>query len=114
MTRFLRLALPFVALLGLAACGQAEAATEGSPDAHEMVANGATLLDVRTPGEYARGHVEGSINIPVQELEQRIAEVPEGEAVVVYCQSGVRSASAARTLRSHGYEVHDLGSMSAW
>ncbi|MBX3275247.1 MAG: rhodanese-like domain-containing protein [Sandaracinaceae bacterium] len=79
-----------------------------------MVAAGATLLDVRTPREFAAGHPDGAINIPVGDLERRIAEVPSEHGVVVYCHSGVRSASAARLLRARGYEVHDLGSMSAW
>ena len=43
-----------------------------------MVSEGATLLDVRTPGEFASGHVDGAINVPVSELESRLGEVPEG------------------------------------
>ncbi len=63
-------------------------------DAKAKVASGATLLDVRTRDEFASGHVKGALNIPVQELGQRLSEVPRG-AVVVYCRSGGRSASAA-------------------
>lgn len=113
-----RLALPFalVALLGLAGCGSSEATAPASPrqDPHAMVAEGATLLDVRTPGEFSSGHLEGAVNIPVQELDRRIDEIPTDHSVVVYCASGMRSANAARTLRSRGYTVHDLGPMSAW
>ena len=75
---------------------------------------GATLLDVRSVAEYAAGHVEGAKNIPVQELEARMGEVPTSTPVVVYCQSGGRSAAAARMLRTAGYETYDLGPMAAW
>ena len=100
-------------VLGLAACG-AEGGGEASAHAHTLVDDGATLLDVRTPAEFSSGHVEGAINVPVAQLGERLAEVPEDRPVVVYCQSGGRSASAARLLNERGYEVHDLGAMSNW
>jgi len=81
--------------------------------AHRWVEEGATLLDVRTPGEFGRGHVRGALNVPVQELAQRVDDVP-GERVVVYCRSGARSASATRILERHGREVLDLGAMKSW
>lgn len=81
---------------------------------HELVDRGATLLDVRTPAEYQSGHLEGALNIPVDDLEARMGDVPEGQSVVVYCRSGGRSARAATALRARGYEVHDLGAMSNW
>jgi phage shock protein E len=86
---------------------------KSSGEARAMVAAGATLLDVRTPGEFAEGHVAGAVNIPVQELGARIHEVPVGR-VVVYCRSGGRSATAATMLKSRGYDVLDIGPMSAW
>ena len=86
-----------------------------SEDAHRLVAEGATLVDVRTPAEYAAGHIEGAVNIPVHELAERIGEIPADEPVVVYCASGNRSATAAEVLRDKGYaEVEDLGGMSRW
>lgn len=84
------------------------------PGARALVAAGATLLDVRSGAEFASGHIDGALNIPVQNLESRLAEVPSGAPVVVYCQSGGRAAHAARMLAEAGYEVHDLGSLSAW
>lgn len=86
---------------------------KGVSEARARVAAGATLLDVRTPGEFAEGHIEGAVNIPVQELGARLREVPSG-AVVVYCRSGGRSASAAAMLKARGHEVLDIGPMSAW
>lgn len=73
------------------------------------------LLDVRTPGEFADGHIEGAVNIPVESLASRIAEVPSDVPVVVYCRSGNRSATASQILNSAGYgAVYDLGGIIAW
>ena len=85
-------------------------------DARKLVAAGARLLDVRSPEEYARGHLAGALNIPVQELDRRVAEVgPTDGELVVYCRSGHRSSRAAEILRQHGFsKVHNLGPMTAW
>ena len=68
----------------------------------------AVLLDVRTPGEYARGHGEGFVNIPVDELRQRLDEIPRGKPVYVNCQSGLRSYIACRILAQEGFECYNL------
>jgi phage shock protein E len=85
-------------------------------DARKLVAAGARLLDVRSPEEYAGGHLPGAINIPVQELDRRVAEVgPIDGELVVYCRSGHRSGRATELLRQHGFtKVHNLGPMTAW
>lgn len=87
-----------------------------SAEARRMVEAGARLVDVRTPEEFATGHIPRAINIPVQDLERRIGELAEKDRpIVVYCRSGARSSSAAKMLTSAGYaEVRDLGSMSRW
>lgn len=73
------------------------------------------LLDVRTVGEFAGGHIDGAANIPVEELANRLAEVPNDQPIVIYCRSGNRSAQAARILRSAGYAVvYDLGGILTW
>ncbi|MFN7210397.1 MAG: rhodanese-like domain-containing protein [Aggregatilineales bacterium] len=73
------------------------------------------LLDVRTVGEFQSGHLAGAVNIPVEQLAQRLAEVPRDLPIVLYCRSGNRSAAAARLLRSAGYEsVYDLGGIIRW
>lgn len=73
------------------------------------------LLDVRTVGEFASGHIEGAANIPVEELANRLAEVPNDQPIVIYCRSGNRSAQAVRILRSAGYTVvYDLGGILTW
>lgn len=83
-------------------------------EARRLVAAGATLVDVRTPGEFGGGHAEGARNIPVDEIEARMGEIPRDKTVVVYCASGRRSASAASVLSRAGYTVRDLGPLSAW
>ena len=84
--------------------------------AHERVERGAVLLDVRTAEEFASGHVEGAINIPLDQLDERMAELgPKDQSVVVYCRSGKRSASATRMLHAEGFtQVLDLGPMARW
>jgi len=83
---------------------------------HEVadeVACGVQLIDVRTPGEYARGTVDGAINIPVDDLRDRLDEVADD--VIVHCQVGLRGYLAARTLAQHGRTVRNLdGGYRTW
>ena len=69
----------------------------------EKIDSGAKVVDVRTPEEFRAGAYPGAVNIPVQELQARLREVPRDQAVVLYCKSGVRSASAAEILRRAGF-----------
>jgi len=73
------------------------------------------LIDVRTPKEFASGHIQNAINIPVETLQTRLDEVPGDAPVVVYCRSGNRSASAAQILVENGYQqIYDLGGIKDW
>ena len=78
--------------------------------------DGAVLLDVRTPGEYAGGHIPGSKNLPLQSIFEIAQVVPDLQTpVYVYCQSGARSRRAATFLEKSGYAaVTDLGGISAY
>ena len=67
-----------------------------------------TLLDTRTPTEYSRGHVEGFINIPVDELRERIGELDRTKQVYVICQSGLRSYIATRILAGNGFDCYNF------
>ena len=67
-----------------------------------------TLLDSRTPQEYAGDHIEGFRNIPVDELRERLDEVEKGKPVYVICQSGLRSYIACRVLAGYGYEAYNF------
>ena len=76
----------------------------------------AILLDVRTPEEYGGGHVPGSRNLPLQQIEKitSIAEKKE-TPLFVYCQSGARSRQAVSMLQRMGYEnVNNIGGMAAY
>ena len=91
--------------------------TLSSDDAHRWVAEGARLVDVRTSGEYASGHIEGAVNIPVQELPTRVGELgkDKSKAIVVYCQSGGRSSHAKMLLERAGFtKVGNLGGIGRW
>lgn len=72
---------------------------------------GAKLVDVRSPGEFASGHLPGALNLPLGELARRTAELgPKDQPVVVVCASGARSKAAAGILRQEGFQqVLDLG-----
>ena len=79
-------------------------------------AAGAVLLDVRTPQEYREGHIPGSQNVPLQQLDQ-VEEVTENKDTVlyVYCRSGARSRQAVSLLKHMGYtNVHNIGGIAAY
>lgn len=87
-----------------------------SADAHALVEEGARLIDVRTPAEFAAGHVPGAVNVPLDEVPNRLGEFgPVDAPVVLYCQSGNRSGKAKRILEDAGHtQVRNLGAMSNW
>ncbi len=68
----------------------------------------AFLLDTRTPFEYKQGHAEGFVNIPVDELRERIDEIPADKRIYVMCQSGLRSYVATRILSNLGYDCYNF------
>ena len=82
------------------------------PQAREMVANGAQLVDVRTPQEYAQGAIPGSVNVPLQMIQMAHDQLSKDKPVIVYCVSGTRSAQAQMFLENMGFNaVHNLGSI---
>jgi len=74
------------------------------------------MVDVRTPEEYAEGHIKGAKLIPLAELEQRLAELPKDKQLYVYCRSGRRSVSASEILARAGFSRVEnvLGGINAW
>jgi rhodanese-related sulfurtransferase len=122
-------------VLLLAACGSdsskvaitatSAAATPGvtkmSPvDGQALIAkmgNDLTVVDVRTPSEYAAGHLANAVNIDLEggQFSQGIAGLPRDVAYMVYCHSGRRSAIAASTMATAGFtKIYDLGGIAAW
>lgn len=112
-------------MAGLASVAPADdnwSATEISTAAvRALAAPGVTypvILDVRTPEEYAAGHVPGAINIPHDQVRARLAEIDSAkdQPIVVYCRSGRRAAQALATLHDAGFSrlLHMTGDMLAW
>lgn len=119
------LTLVLVALL-VAACGGAAppsgAAAVALPlqvntvTAATMQSQGAFMLDVREPDEWAAGHIEGATLIPLGDLPNRLAEVPKDRTIVVVCRSGNRSATGRDILLDAGYKqaTSMSGGMNDW
>ncbi|OIJ14401.1 CoA-disulfide reductase [Anaerobacillus alkalilacustris] len=74
----------------------------------EIVTNGGTLIDVRNPIELEMGYIKGSKNIPLDELRDRLAELPKNETIYVSCQVGLRGYLATRILQENGFNVKNL------
>lgn len=76
-----------------------------------LVKQGAIILDVRSKGEYAGGHIKGSVNISVDTLSNNLSKLKDkNKPIITCCASGMRSASAKSILRSNGYlNVHNGG-----
>ena len=117
-----------VFLLFFSACGSAEPAEPElielgpvritSQQAKEMIEEfDVIILDVRTPEEFAGGHIENAVLIPVNELEYLIFDVIENkdQTLLIYCRSGNRSHHAAWTLADLGFtSVYDFGGILTW
>ena len=124
------LALLLAFAVGVTACGASSdgaavaAADDGggaptvvsAPEAWEQFDGGsAIMVDVREPEELAEQRVPGTIDIPLGELESRLAEVPTDKPVLVLCRSGNRARPAAATLAAAGYDVSIVdGGIIAW
>ncbi|SPE26294.1 conserved exported hypothetical protein [Candidatus Sulfotelmatomonas gaucii] len=83
-------------------------------DAREHLRKGALVIDVRTPGEYAAGHLPKAIHLPLDQIETTLPKhVPDKNTVLLlHCQSGMRSGLAKRKLRAKGYtHAFNLGSL---
>ncbi|MDO5696072.1 MAG: rhodanese-like domain-containing protein [Eubacteriales bacterium] len=85
-------------------------------EALDMVRGGnCFILDVRTPGEFAEGHVRDAVNIPVNALQARLDEVPQDKRIILYCRSGARANRAMDMLLAAGYEdVYNFGGLKDW
>ncbi len=79
-------------------------------DLQEVISGGATILDVRTKGEYQSGHLRKSINIPLNNLTGNIKKLDPNKPIITCCASGGRSAAARRILKDSGFTaVYDGG-----
>lgn len=84
------------------------------PDLGDLISKGATIIDVRTKGEYVRGHVKSSQNIPLDQLPGKLSIFKSKDQVIITCcASGMRSSSAKSMLKNAGFtNVHNGGPWS--
>ncbi len=109
-------------MLALALLAAPLAATEAvmapinASEMAELQQQGLVLLDVRSSEEFAAGHIKGAINIPHDQLAERLAELPKSEGLILYCRSGRRAGLAAAVLQQAGFkELYELeGHLLKW
>lgn len=109
--------LPGLALLLLSCAPKTASAypTVSVQDLKAAVEGGAYVLDVRTPQEFTQGHIASAVNLPLDEVGARAAEVPGDKPVYVICRSGNRSAQASEILKKAGKDVKNVGGgMNDW
>ena len=85
--------------------------------AREMMGEDVIILDVRETYEFSSGHIEKAVNLPLGNVQNGISKVTsdKDKTVLVYCQSGARSASATRALQSLGYKnAYNFGGIGTW
>ncbi len=88
-------------------------ATQRADVAWQQVQAGALLVDVRTPAEFAQGHLDNAINIPLDTVPAGFADIAQDRSIVVYCRSGNRSGIAMQALIDQGFiNVHNGGGLS--
>ena len=75
---------------------------EKKADLKSIIEQGAFLVDVRTPGEFAGGHVKGSVNIPLDKIVSNLQTFKDKKNIIVFCQSGNRSSQAKSLLENNG------------
>jgi rhodanese-related sulfurtransferase len=113
--------LLFTATLLFSLHSLAETKTMSVQQVHDALSNSeftGQLIDVRTPEEYAEGHIEGSINVPVGDLDDYLEDLKtlDAKGVVVYCRSGYRASRAIDAMTEAGFKnvTHMEGDMSGW
>ena len=109
----------FIGLLALAVAlgfmsGCSKVSDEDLRAAHIAANKGAMIIDVRSKKEFNTGHIDGSVNIPIDILDKMYTRLPRDKEMIVYCRSGSRSMVAAHLLREQGWIVHDVATQDDW
>ncbi len=117
--RYIILAVIVVLIIGITACTRrSKMYTEISPEqAKKMQDQGNLIIDVREPDEYAAGHIEAAVNVPLSSLESGIISVAPAKdtTLLIHCQSGRRSKIAADMLVKMGYtNIYEFGGIIDW
>ena len=82
-------------------------------DYKQLVAEGAQIIDVRTPAEFSGGHISNSKNIPLQLLKSELKKMDQKKPIITCCASGMRSSSAKAILELNGFRVYNGGGWSS-
>ena len=83
--------------------------------AAELIAGRAQVVDVRTPEEYAAGHIEGAVHMPLERLDAEADQLDRDRPIVFYCRAGTRSGMAAEAFANSGWDAHNVaGGLLAW
>jgi len=137
MKSFMKFLFTLTLIISLAACGQSQSNHAGNQAAgqSEVTVRGSyqdadaatfrqmlkekkgVVLDVRTPGEYAEGHLPGAMDIDFlsDDFSEKVAELPRDTTYLVYCRSGHRSHQAAKKMEGMGFKVVNLkGGIMGW
>jgi phage shock protein E len=111
MTPFLRKVISGITLVFTAFTANAE--SERAITAWQWIEQGATIIDVRTPEEYANKHIDNAQNLPLQSISSHLITLDKSATYVVYCRSGNRSAQALQIMKKSGFNlVHNGGGIS--
>jgi rhodanese-related sulfurtransferase len=93
---------------------QSNMSREKEPDLKRLLAEGALVIDVRSEMEFSNGHLEASVNIPLDQLQYHLHAMNKKKAIITCCASGMRSEMAKNVLVANGFsEVYNAGSWSA-
>ncbi|WP_045383846.1 rhodanese-like domain-containing protein [Vibrio campbellii] len=105
--------LPIVfTCLSLAFTAPSVFASERAAQGWQWIEQGAMIVDVRTPQEFADGHLDNAVNFQLSELDKHFANVDKDTQIVLYCRSGNRSGQAYQYLQSHGFtNLHNAGGL---
>ncbi len=124
MLRGVRVLVALSAVMALAGCGNdpvvrdvEKVSVEDASLVIEDMGDRLTVIDVRTPEEFAAGHLEGAVNLDLEggQFSALIEDLPKNEAYLVYCHTGRRSAIAADTMVEAGFtNVRDMGGIADW
>lgn len=84
-------------------------ASKKSEEIKQAIAQGAVIVDVRSPGEYTQGHAKGSMNIPVQNVQRSLKKFKPETTVILCCRSGARAGSVQGIFEAHGCRTINAG-----
>ncbi len=85
-------------------------ASERAEKGWQLIEQGALVVDVRTPQEYAEGHLDNAVNFPLSDLDKHFKDIDKDKVIVLYCRSGNRSGKAYQYLQSQGFtQLHNAG-----